>query len=218
MTTKRTTREHMIRQIENNPEWNVLELGSGTNGWLGADVYADIEDYTSAYKDNRFVQTDASSTPFENKEFDFVICTHVAEHVPDPEMFFNELTRIGHRGYLETPTPFFDNFVVGNSAPPPHGHLWWVTFDDVKNEMCFKPRFQIAEELATPADTTLLIPFFRDSMITSLYWEDSIEFRQDEAIFSYEAGNSNPVKEIDLRNKTIPSSMKRWLPARIRKQ
>lgn len=179
MTTKRTTREHMIRQIENNPEWNVLELGSGTNGWLRADVYADIEDYTSAYKDNRFVQTDASSTPFENKEFDFV---------------------------------------VGNSAPPPHGHLWWVTFDDVKNEMCFKPRFQIAAELATPADTTLLIPFFRDSMITSLYWEDSIEFRQDEAIFSYEAGNSNPVKEIDLRNKTIPSSMKRWLPARVRKQ
>ena len=73
----------------------------------------------------------------------------------------------------------------------------------------------MVEELALPQDTSVLIPFFRDSMITSLYWEDTIEFRKDEAIFSYEAGNSDPVKCIDLRGKKVPKTA-RWKPGLMR--
>ena len=214
MTMKRTTRANMVRMIEANPDWNVLDLGCGANGWTSANVYADIEDLSSVYKNKRFVQTDAVDTPFNDKEFDFVVATQIAEHVSEPKKLCNELSRIGHRGCIETPTPFFDNFVVGNSNPAPHGHLWWVTFDDVKNEMVFKPRFQIVDELATPSDTTILMPFFQDSMVTCLYWENAIENRKDEAIFSYEAGNSSPITKIDLRDKKIPQTIKRWRPSR----
>jgi SAM-dependent methyltransferase len=41
---------------------------------------------------------------FADKEFDFVYCSHVLEHVHNPERACLELMRIGKRGYIETPT------------------------------------------------------------------------------------------------------------------
>ena len=213
---KRTTREHMLEMLEENPDWYVLDLGAGTDGWKRANVFADIENYEKNYSEKRFVQTWASETPFEDKEFDFVASTHIAEHVGDPYKFCNELVRIPKRGYIEIPTPFFDNIVEGNSNPPPHGHVWWVTFDDVNNKLVFKPRQGIVEETLIPPDTTFLIPFFRDSMITGLYWEDSIELAVEEAIFTYTAGNSDPVRRIDLSGKIVPPNIKKWKPAKTR--
>tara|TARA_R100001079_G_C4395952_1_gene129334 strand:+ start:133 stop:783 length:651 start_codon:yes stop_codon:yes gene_type:complete len=209
MTVKRTKREEMLRLIENNPGWNVLELGCAKSGWTCASVYADIENYEEHYKkqNKSFVQTQADDTPFEDGQYDFVIACHITEHMTDPKKFFNELSRIAKRGYIEVPTPFFDNFILGNSNPLPHGHCWWITFDDVKNEIIFKPRYQVVKESIHPKDTTFLMPFFRDSMITCLYWENKIDFRIDDPIFSYEAGNGDPVQEINLTNKKIPPHM-----------
>ena len=209
---RRSTREHVLEMVESNKNWDVLDLGCGRDGIKLANNYADIENYVSDYPNNRFVQTEASETPFEDKEFDFVFSLHIAEHVSDPYKFCKELTRISKRGFIEVPTPFFDNLVVGNSNPPPHGHVWWVTFDDIKNEMVFKPRLSIVDEMAIPADTTFLIPFFRDSMVLELYWEDTIELRQEESYFSYTAGNSDPPKIIDLRGKKIPKNLRKWRP------
>jgi len=208
---KRCSREYALSLINENKEWNVLDLGAGSDGWKRANVYADIEDHSSSYS-KRFVQTQADDTPFEDKEFDFVAATHIAEHVPDPAKFFAELQRISHRGYIETPLPFFCNAAQGNSNPPPHGHTWWVTFDDDIQKLIFKPRMIIVEEFLLPKDTTLLIPFFRDSMVTGVYWEDTVEFEQRKAIFSYEAGNSDAKKRIDLSNKRMPKNVKPWAP------
>lgn len=209
--TKRCSRAYALNLINENKEWNVLDLGAGTDGWKCANVYADIMDYSSSYS-KRFVQTQADDTPFEDKEFDFVASTHIAEHVPDPAKFFAELQRIAHRGYIETPLPFFCNAAQGNSNPPPHGHTWWVTFDDENQNLVFKPRLQIVEEFLLPQDTTFLIPFFSDSMVMGVYWEDTIAFEQREAIFSYEAGNSDAKKRINLSNKKIPENAKPWAP------
>jgi FkbM family methyltransferase len=41
---------------------------------------------------------------FADKEFDFVYCSHVLEHVHSPEKACRELMRIAKRGYIETPT------------------------------------------------------------------------------------------------------------------
>ena len=63
---------------------------------------------------------DALSTPFTNKEFDFVIASHVAEHIDDPRKFCNELIRISKRGYIETPGPITELLLPANS------HKWIV--------------------------------------------------------------------------------------------
>ena len=58
--------------------------------------------------------------PFEDKQFDFVYCSHVLEHVRNPERACTELMRVGRRGYIETPTRGKDLWL--NSAQA-SGHL-----------------------------------------------------------------------------------------------
>jgi ubiquinone/menaquinone biosynthesis C-methylase UbiE len=43
--------------------------------------------------------------PFADNSFDFVCCSHVLEHVSDPERACSELMRVARRGYIEVPAP-----------------------------------------------------------------------------------------------------------------
>jgi len=45
---------------------------------------------------------------FKDKAFDFVIASHILEHMADPETFLKELQRIGKAGYIETPNAIFE--------------------------------------------------------------------------------------------------------------
>jgi hypothetical protein len=46
--------------------------------------------------------------PFKDKAFDYVICSHVLEHVRDIEYCVSEIQRIAPRGYFEFPTIYYD--------------------------------------------------------------------------------------------------------------
>jgi|7_EtaG_2_1085326.scaffolds.fasta_scaffold01744_10 SAM-dependent methyltransferase len=174
---KLTTREYILDLISKNPNWNVLDLGCGADGLRMAQVWADTVDHSDKYPPGTFFQTDACDTPFEDGEFDFVFSSHVAEHVSDPLAYCKELVRIGKRGYIEVPTPLFDNLVLGNFDPSPAGHIWWVTYDIIEEKISFRPRCQVMHPYLTPADTTIIDPFFRNCMVTELYWDSSIELR-----------------------------------------
>lgn len=54
--------------------------------------------------------------PFADKEFDYIICTHVLEHLADPVRTCVELSRIGKAGYLEVPYFAADVFVRNNDV------------------------------------------------------------------------------------------------------
>ena len=51
---------------------------------------------------------DAKKMPFKDKAFDFVIASHILEHISEPEVFLKELQRIGKAGYIETPNAIFE--------------------------------------------------------------------------------------------------------------
>ena len=59
-----STREHALNLVSQNPDWNVLDLGCGSDGIQVANVYADIEDRKQHYPGQRFVLTDGATTPF----------------------------------------------------------------------------------------------------------------------------------------------------------
>lgn len=129
-----------------DPLWNVLDVGSGHRPNRRANVLIDNEldetEHRSGKKasvpsDKKMVVGDALHMPFANKEFDFVIASHIAEHIDDPEQFCKEQMRVGKRGYIETPGPF-DEFFLNEPF-----HKWIVTqkgntliFKEKKN---FKP-------------------------------------------------------------------------------
>jgi len=75
---------------------------------------------------------DGAKFPFKDDEFDYVICSHVIEHVKHPEPFLAEVFRVGGgRGYLEYPLityEFLYNFQV---------HLNLVKFIKEENSLIY---------------------------------------------------------------------------------
>lgn len=62
---------------------------------------------------------DATSTPFSDMSFDFIVCASLIEHVHDPHRLLNEIRRIIPSGgyvYLSFP-PFYSFFGGHNFAP-----------------------------------------------------------------------------------------------------
>lgn len=92
------------------PGAKVLDIGSGGFPFPKATVLADKYASTTLHRadplalDHRpFVECDVQELPFAAKEFDFVYCCHVLEHVDDPLRACSEIVRVGRRGYIETP-------------------------------------------------------------------------------------------------------------------
>jgi hypothetical protein len=97
------------------PEMLVLDLGSGAfpNPW--ASILCDREMVDNRHRaglavvvDRPTVRADASALPFRDGGFDFVIASHLGEHVEDPQGFCGELARVAKAGYVETPSPLAD--------------------------------------------------------------------------------------------------------------
>lgn len=103
------------------PGDKVLDIGSGHIPFPLATHLADIsiEDSSIGRANVPFKHVDGKpvyecsveQTPFSDKEFDFVYCSHVLEHVHSPTNACRELMRIAKRGYIETPTKGKDIFL-----------------------------------------------------------------------------------------------------------
>ncbi len=115
------------------PNDRVLDIGSGHLPLPFATHLADFAPDDDAYgragvpceriAGRPLFKCDIENMPFDKGEFDFVYCSHVLEHVRNPERACEELMRVGRRGYIETPTRGKDLWL--NSARASR-HLWAV--------------------------------------------------------------------------------------------
>ena len=169
---KRTSKTHIEHIISQNPNWKVLDIGCGYGANKYATTISDIIDLSEHYKDKTFVKITDKKLPFKDKEFDFVISSHVAEHVEDISYFLNELARVGKKGYIEVPTKLEDNLVFENKR----AHIWHLVFDDVKNKLNISKKIQYIEPVLTVSTIKKFNDYFRESLVIELWWEDSIEF------------------------------------------
>ncbi len=102
------------------PGDRVLEIGPGGLPHPRSDVFLELqleEAELAAQRGNAaglnthkpVILYDGGKFPFKDGEFDYVICSHVIEHVPDPQAFTAEMFRVAKAGYMEYPTAYYEH-------------------------------------------------------------------------------------------------------------
>ena len=115
--------------IKMDGDWLILDIGSGHNPHPRADVLLDREIGCSIHRSGKsikigaqksFILGDTLHLPFKSKSFNFIIASHIAEHVNDPQKFCEEIIRVGRGGYIECPSKLCEK-LLGEPY-----HKWFV--------------------------------------------------------------------------------------------
>ena len=169
---KRTSKKFVEEYLSQKKDWKILDIGCGYTANKYSTHVADTQDFSYLYKDKKFTHVIDKKLPFSDKEFNFVIASHVLEHVDNIEYFIKELERVADSGYIEVPTRLEDNLVDVNEK----AHIWWINFDDINNSLFITKRKQIIEPFLSVSTAQNLRKFFRDSLVTEIFWENKINF------------------------------------------
>ncbi len=169
---KRTSKDYIQSILSKKPDWKILDIGCGYGANEFANTICDVQDLSKFYKDKNFIKLENKQLPFKDNEFDFVIASHVLEHVEDFKFFINELERVSKKGYIEVPTKLEDNLVFENKSD----HLWHMDFDDVNSKLLISNKLQYIEPILTVSMIQNLRENFKGSLVLELYWEDKIDY------------------------------------------
>ena len=197
---KRSSLKFTNNLLKENKNWKILDIGCGYTANENATTLCDVIDLQEQYPDKKFVKLDSKNLPFTDKEFDFVIASHVLEHVENPEFFIEELQRISNRGYIEVPTTLEDNLVFENKKD----HLWHINFDDDNKKLNINKKVQVFEPILTVSSSQLFRNYFRSSLVIELFWEDKIDY-------NFNADNdlkSNSISILNLFKKFISKKLR----------
>ena len=168
---------------------HVLEVGGGHNPHPRSNIVVDKflesnyhrSDDIKVYKNQKFLQADGENLPFKDNEFDYVICSHVLEHVEDPAAFLQEQCRVAKRGYLEVPS------YLGECLVPKASHKWLILEIDKKivlvdkEKVGFKPTCDLGNVFLDfmPCHSLgykILQRTYGNLLTVRYEWENEIEF------------------------------------------
>ena len=169
---KRTSKIFIEKTLLLKPDWNILDIGCGYGANKYANTICDVQDLSKYYPNKKFVKLIEKKLPFKDKEFDFVIASHVLEHVEDVVFFIKELERVSNKGYIELPTMLEDNLVFENKKD----HLWHMDFDDVELKLLISKKNQYFEPILSVSSIKKLNEVFRKSFVLELFWENNINY------------------------------------------
>ena len=174
----------------------VLEIGPGTSPHARSDVllekyFADETEHIRqcggtpvARNDPRTVYYEGDEFPFSDGEFDYVICSHVIEHVDNVEKFFSEMFRVSNAGYLEYPLIYYE-YVFDI---PEHLNVFMkhegVLVYARKTEL-FSPSLRPAQQLwysALSAGYTDTVSELAPYVMQGFEWEAPFEVRHTEMV------------------------------------
>ena len=141
----RTSKTHIENLLSTKKDWKILDIGFGYSANNYATTICDVQDLSNFYKNKNFVILKNNDLPFDDNLFDFVISSHVMEHVKDLTYFIKEIERVSNRGYIELPTKLEDNLVFENKKD----HLWHMEFDEDNKKLIISNKVQFLEPVLT---------------------------------------------------------------------
>jgi hypothetical protein len=157
----------------------IADIGFGHDPVRGATYYIDKDTGESAERGGRkavdvppekFISADVSEgIPLPDKSCDFVVASHIVEHMDDPGFFCSELSRVGKAGYIETPG------MMQELRENREVHKWFVTKRGdtlifIRKRGVFKGPWLV------PAwfPVIILLYLFRQ---TCFHWKDNIKIK-----------------------------------------
>ena len=123
------------------PDDLVLDVGSGHAPNPRSDVLCDryVDDDTerggSIRVDRPLIVADGHNLPFKDKAFDYVIASHIIEHMDDPARFCSELQRVSKRGFIASPTELAEHMFYWSF------HKWYV--NKINNKLILHPKVNV---------------------------------------------------------------------------
>ena len=139
---------------------NVIDIGAGDGNILSllsekkfANNYSAVEISDSAIEQIKkkkikdllqIKQFDGYSLPFQDKEFDLAICSHVIEHVEFPRMLLREIKRISKHQIIEVPIDFSFKIDKRFNHYYAYGHINIYT-PALFNFLLFTEKFEIVK-------------------------------------------------------------------------
>lgn len=164
-----------------DPCLRIADFGSGKNPFKSARVCIDKFDSDDVQRggrplarpdgrEMRNVDLNLHPFPFGSKEFDFVLCNHLLEHLDDPVSACRELSRIAHAGYIEVPTFPSDIFMRPNDRI----HKWLCLHDPKKGILFFLDRRSFLERTGL-CRLPIWTRFFLSLRVTRVLWKEQIQ-------------------------------------------
>lgn len=135
----RPDQEAIAAKLAGVPRPWYVDVGSGADPIPFANILVEKFLGETNHRSGQFategkvvLQGDLGALPFLDHSVDFIWCSHVLEHLEDPEVGMNELQRVARKGLAFVPTPWSE--AVYQEHAPGHAvtHRWlcWSTGDD----------------------------------------------------------------------------------------
>ena len=205
----------------------VLEIGSGDNPRPRSDVLCDKIPADDTQRggaivlDRPFIAADGQCLPFADKSFDYIICCHVLEHAEDPALFISELVRVGHGGYIETPTE------IGERLYGWPYHKWFIHLDD-SGKLVFKRKIEegsfgrLFHHLFATDPAYARFHHQNHSIFLIQYqWSGKIDYEivEPDSVLMDLNGQESVERLLEKRAKPgIAATIKQLMPARVRRK
>ena len=164
----------------NRANWVLDAEPYDTRGYYGASRPAQGGDREHFTKETWVVRDicDHTPYPFADKQFDYVICSHVLEDVRDPLWVCAEMRRIARRGYIEMPSREAET----SRGTEPHQvgwshHRWLATIDgDCITFLMKYHRIHAHWRLSFPASH--LRSLSQERQVQWLFWDNWFEVEE----------------------------------------
>src|SRR3972149_1923850 len=185
------TDRELIEKYKIKPTDKILDVGgSMKQHWdLPIDTLVDlIRPEEAPYGKSKllakhFIRLDVTKEklPFRDKEFDFVLCTHTLEDLYNPFLIIDEMSRVGKRGYIATPSFGSDityshynltDWLTGGRRVPGHAHHKWL-FYIKKGQIQILPK-----NYSLLATTEFQVVNWKGRDELQYYWENSINYSE----------------------------------------
>lgn len=168
----------------------VLDIGSWNDVFPRANVIIDVNPYETRknkYPDEKehftkdtWILSDVNKMEtwarFADKEFDFVICSHLLEDIRDPMFVCEQLIRVAKSGYIEVPTRYRECArASANDTVSGYDHHRWLV-DVIDESLVFTAKLHWAHTVDYLTEPRRNYLHFHNFHYFGVFWDTSFHF------------------------------------------